>query len=216
MTWDDSAENITSNMVSLKIKTENSSEIKVAGVPTPFDLYIPRVPPKGAPFTNRTFLKKKVDSVAYHRFNWTTEELPLFMIVKPNSTKAVFEIYIKEKERPNVKKDPLYLTLPDFSSCKVDALGKKNCEPYAIPINDTIVKTSGIYYLGLKLKSIGEESESRKRRDCGTGMYPRFIFFFLFYIYFFKSRVYNMSVCAVSKDKITSRRPLLYTFIFTE
>lgn len=178
MTWDESAADITSSMVSLEIKTGNDSEIKIFGVPKPFDLYIPRIKPQPEPASNSTFLKKRVGSKAYHRYNWTLNELPLFIILKPNSSKAVFEVYIKESERPKIKKDPIYMTIPDMSKCETDSSGAQKCDVdvYTIPINESIVKNSGVYYLGLKLKSFEEDEEapSRKRRDCGKGMYMRY------------------------------------------
>lgn len=175
MTWDDSAADVSSMVIRVEMKTANDSAISISGLPKPFNLYIPRKKPKPEPPSNSTFLKKRVGTMAYHRFNWTLEQMPLYIILKPNSSKAVMEVYITEKERPKVKKDPLYWTIPDMSKCKTDSLGAQTCDvdAYSFPVNKSVVKTSGVYYIGLMLKSFEEDEEtlSRERRDCGTGKY---------------------------------------------
>lgn len=134
-------------------------------------MYIPRKAIKVSPVRNNTFISKALGSTTFHRYNWSLDSLPLFIVFRSNSSDVVIDVYVKYKERPGVKKDPLYMTIPDRSSCTTDSSGKQTCsqEPYAIPITEAIVKESGNHYIGLKIKSMGSETQSRKRRDCEIG-----------------------------------------------
>ncbi|KXJ28705.1 Polycystic kidney disease protein 1-like 2 [Exaiptasia diaphana] len=168
-TWDPSAEDVSST-VSLNLKTENSTEIKVDGLSKPFSMYIPRKVPELSPVSNATFIGKEMGSTAFHRYNWSMDSIPLHIIFLANYSDVIIDVYFKYKERPNVKRDPLYVTIPDQSFCTSDSSGLQKCsqEAYAILVNESIVKETGNYYLALKMKRPGGEPQSRTRRDCGT------------------------------------------------
>ena len=73
---------------------------------------------------------------------------------------------VKYGERPSLSKSDFNTTVPDFSSCVQLSAGNVSCsrDPYVALINNDLVRQTGYYFIGIKIKP---KAGSRKRR-CST------------------------------------------------
>jgi hypothetical protein len=170
MTWDDSSKQISSSMVSFKLQDDGANDMNVSGLPNYIDIYIPRKVSEETDSANTYFMRNKVGAMAYHKYNWTVEELPISILVVGKAIRS--DVYIKMDKRPLNGKDIVFKTIPDYSSCKQNDNGEPtDCveDPFIITIDDSVVKESGLYYLGLRNIGVQNgEAKTRKRRDCGS------------------------------------------------
>lgn len=174
-TWDISAVNVYSHVLSVLIKDDEHNSLNISSLQNDISLFISR-DVETLPKPTDNFVKSENGSMRYHKFDVENAGQPMSFKIIPDPKKdALFEIHWRQGERPTKGSDSYITILPDFASCKVFDNGDEDCEydPYTVFIDSSLIPTSGEYYMGITSykasKAAVNGSHSRKRRSCWEG-----------------------------------------------
>ena len=112
------------------------------------------------------------NNTVFYKINVTQSGMALILKVRPENNATEFLVSVKYGKRPSLSDRDLNTTVPNFSFCAKLSSGYINCsrDPYVVFVKDELVRRTGFYYIGIKIKPM---SGSRKRRCSGQGRSKR-------------------------------------------
>lgn len=163
-TWDKSAKNVKSAVLSVDLKGSSGKRVQVEGLEEEVELIInsDNQPP---PMTVQSFSKPSVNgSMRYHTTNVTSSDKTMQITVKPEDGKYL-EVYIGYTIRPTTQKHIYRKTVPDLSKCSDSS---SDCpEQFIISVPANLTADEGQYFIGIKMPDTENSPvKSRRRRDC--------------------------------------------------
>lgn len=174
-TWDMSATNVSSHVLSVLVKDDKYNSLNVSSLQNYINLFITRdIKTLLKPSDN--FMKEENGSMRYHKFGIKNGGEPMsFQIIPDTNKNVLFEINWRQGERPNTGGDNFVTVLPDFTSCKILDNGEETCDydPYTVFIDSSLIPSAGEYYMGIASYSSSKHavngSHSLERRSCREG-----------------------------------------------
>ena len=169
-TWDDSAADVTSGVVSMDIEG-----LSVSGLSKPISIKMPLNTKKSIPNpingTSHYFMKPGVTNV--HVISIERLGTSFFVTITPENSSVSFELLLKFGKRPKIDDHNNRFYLPDLSSCSSSGFEEQkvifsNCslDPYTIFFGEDIIDKTGLYYLGVLRHENKTERHKRSRRSC--------------------------------------------------
>lgn len=187
--WDKSAKNVKSAVISIDLKDDKGELLNVSGLSNEIELNIKTNRPPQSREPLETFVKPSMNaSMQYHRVMISSQDMAMnFKIVPQNGT--TLQIYVRHSKRPTVENYDYVTAIPNFRSCKKSVKksgeatshpvmhdGYFNCtkDPYLVLLSSEIAGKLGMYYIGVRLSGNDSEKKKRRRRSCsGNGRQKR-------------------------------------------
>lgn len=188
--WDKSADNVKSAVISIDLKNEKGELLNVSGLSKEIELNIKTTRPQKSQDPVQSFVKPSVNnSMQYHRV-MLSDGMAMSLKIVPQYG-ATLQIYVRHSKRPTVENYDFMAKVPDFTSCKKRAkkireaashpalhVGYLNCtkDPYLLALSSNITGKLGMFFIGVQLPSSNDDSviKKRRRRSCsGSGRQKR-------------------------------------------
>ncbi|XP_074631330.1 polycystin-1-like protein 2 isoform X3 [Acropora palmata] len=181
--WDASAKNVKSPVVSIDLRDNKGEVIDVSGLSKEIELNIKTNRKEQNQKPLSTFVKPSVNgSMNYHRVQVSTHGIEMSLKVVPENG-TTLQIYIRHSKRPTDDNFEYMTNVPDYSSCK-KRFAKRMSEssypsfPYSyfncskdpnlvlLPVN--VTAKLGMVFIGVRLLGTreSENRQSRHRRSC--------------------------------------------------
>ena len=167
--WHPSAARLTSGVFSLEFKNSHGHLFNVTELTTPMTIKLRNN--YNLINTSRSYSVGTRKTV-FHKIHVTHLGITLILRVRPENSKTELFVTLKFGERPSANNSDMNVTVPNFSTCAQTSFGYVNCstDPYKVLVDSKLIKKTGIYFIGLQIKS---KSPSRKRRCIGQGRSKR-------------------------------------------
>ena len=167
--WHPSAARLTSGVFSLEFKNSYGHLFNVTELTTPMTIKLRNN--YNLINTSRSYFVGTRKTV-FHKINITHLGITLILRVRPENSKTELFVTLKFGKRPSANNSDMNVTVPNFSTCAQTSSGYVNCstDPYKVLVESKLIKKTGIYFIGLQIKSKGP---SRKRRYIGQGRSKR-------------------------------------------
>lgn len=171
-TWHPSGARVTTGVSSLELRSSDGNLIKIADLETPISIKL---------LNNRQLTNNSrshfigANRTVYHKVNVTESGMALLVRVHPKNNGTELSVFVKYNERPTTGNNDFETVVPDFSSCVLTSSGYVNCsrDPYVVFVNSAHVNNTGLYFLGLQVKSKTPLRSFRVKRCLGQGRSKR-------------------------------------------
>lgn len=166
---------VNSRVVSFDMNSDKAEKIDVSNLSSDIAIaiFVSDSPKNNTPQEKDKHIARP-GILSYHEINAASGSLIDFK-VNPVHNEAIFEAFVKYGEAPTPNSYDFKLTLPDYSTCQEvtenDEIARdQNCKSDPYKVFKTPITKSGIYFVGIKVKTNESSQHTRKKRSCfGNG-----------------------------------------------
>lgn len=177
--WSKSSKYIKSSVLSVDLKEQDGSQLKISNLNHSIELLIPDKDPDRA-IENDTqghlFVKPYNDTnaIRYHKVAISNNLESALIDIRPQKS-VIFDVFVGVGARPTPTNYSLKTSVPDVSLCKdfLPEIGYINCtsNPYVFSLSSSVTKNTGVHYIGIRLAHKANETNvagegHRVARSC--------------------------------------------------